>query len=89
MKKTLLVLGAIVAAIYFGMKALWQVAWRLGLLVCLISPAVMAFYLAYAINVLHWQIATLWTMPPLILVSILVGQREFSWTEPLVKPKTR
>lgn len=85
MKKTVLVLAAVGAAIYYGLKALWKSVWRLGLLACLISPAAMGVWLAYALNVLHWKAETLWVMPPLIVLSVFVGQREFSWTEPLNK----
>ena len=85
MKKFILVLAALGAGIYFLGKALWSIAWRSVLLVSLLSPAAMGAYLAYAINVLHWKIETLWVMPPLLLLSLAVGHREFQWTEPLVK----
>lgn len=85
MKKTLLILAAIGAAIYFGGKALFAFGWRVGLFLCLVSPAAMALWLAYALNVLDWKIQTLWVMPPLVLLSLVVGIREFSWTEPLIK----
>jgi hypothetical protein len=84
-KKLILVLVALGGGIYFLGKALWSLAWRSVLLASLLSPAAMGVYLAYAINVLHWKIETLWVMPPLLLLSLAVGHREFSWTEPLTK----
>jgi len=85
MKKLILVLAALAAGIYFLGQALWKLTWRMVILASLLAPAAMGAYLAYAINVLNWKIETLWVMPPLILLSLAVGHREFSWTEPLVK----
>jgi hypothetical protein len=84
-KKLVILLAALGAGVYFAAKALWTLAWRAVLLVSLLSPAAMGAYLAYAINVLGWKIETLWVMPPLLLLSLAVGHREFSWTEPLVR----
>jgi len=84
-KKLIILLAALGAGIYFLGKAMWTLAWRVVILASLLAPAAMGAYLAYAINVLNWKIETLWVMPPLILLSLAVGHREFSWTEPLVK----
>ena len=87
MKKLLLVLGVVGATLYFTIKGAYSLCWRLFLLLSLISPVVVGVWLAYAINVLSWKIETLWVMPPLIVLSLAVGQREFSWTEPLLHRK--
>lgn len=84
MKKWILLIGAVGAGIYFGIRGLYKFCWRAGVLACLVSPVAMGFWLAYAINVMNWKVQTLFTLPPLIVLSVVVGIREFTWTEPLL-----
>jgi len=88
MKKLVIVVGIIGTGIFFLAKGLYSLLWRAILLASLLSPAAMGAYLAYAINVLDWKIETLWVMPPLLLLSLAVGHREFSWTESLVNKRS-
>lgn len=87
MKRLILLLAGLGFGLYFLLKGLYRFTWRALLVLSLASPMLMGLWLAYALNVLHWKIETLWTMPPLVVLSVVVGIREFSWTEPLIRDR--